>query len=70
MLKLKYLKIQVLINVFNDNNFKTFKLSDLKNESNNLKDKSLIFEQFKSFKKMFMNNLKEQLFAIYLNSNK
>jgi len=60
VLKSKNLKIQVLINVLDDSDFKAFKSSDLKSES-------MIFEQSESSEKMFMNELEEQLFAIYFN---
>jgi len=48
MLKLKNLKIQVLINVLDDNDFKALK-------SSNLKSKSMIFEQSESSEKMSMS---------------
>ncbi len=60
MLKLKNLKIQVLINVLNDNDFEAFKSSDLKSEL-------VIFKQSESSEKMSMNELEEQLFAVYFN---
>jgi len=60
MLKSKNLKIQVLINVLNDSDSEALKSSDLKNES-------VISEQSESSEKMSMNELKEQLFAVYFN---
>jgi len=60
MLKSKNLKIQVLINVLDDSDSETFKSSDLKSES-------MISEQSESSEKMFMNELEEQLFAVYFN---
>ncbi len=60
MLKSKNLKIQVLINVLNDSDSEALKSSDLKS-------KSVISEQSESSEKMFMNELKEQLFAVYFN---
>ncbi len=60
MLKLKNLKIQVLINVLDDSDSEAFKSSDSKNES-------VIFEQSESSEKMSMNELEEQLFAVYFN---
>ncbi len=60
MLKSKNLKIQVLINVLDDSDSEALELSDSKSES-------MIFEQSKSSEKMFMNELEEQLFAVYFN---
>jgi len=60
VLKSKNLKIQVLINVLNDSDSEALESSDLKSES-------VIFEQSESSEKMFMNELKEQLFAVYFN---
>jgi len=60
MLKSKNLKIQVLINVLNDNDSEALELSDSKNES-------VISEQSESSEKMSMNELEEQLFAVYFN---
>jgi len=60
VLKSKNLKIQVLINVLNDSDFEALESSDLKNES-------MIFEQSESSEKMSMNELEEQLFAVYFN---
>jgi len=60
MLKSKNLKIQVLINVLDDSDSEAFKSSNLKNES-------MISEQSESSEKMFMNELEEQLFAVYFN---
>ncbi len=60
VLKSKNLKIQVLINVLNDSDSEALESSDLKN-------KSVIFEQSESSEKMFMNELEEQLFAVYFN---
>ncbi len=60
VLKLKNLKIQVLINVLNDSNSEALESSDLKSES-------VISEQSESSEKMFINELKEQLFAVYFN---
>ncbi len=60
MLKSKNLKIQVLINVLNNSDSEALKSSDLKSES-------VIFEQSESSEKMSMNELEEQLFAVYFN---
>ena len=60
MLKFKKLKIQVLINVLNDSDSEALESSDSKSES-------VISEQSESSKKMFMNELEEQLFAVYFN---
>jgi len=60
VLKSKNLKIQVLINVLDDNDFEALKSSDLKSES-------MISEQSESSEKMSMNELEEQLFAVYFN---
>jgi len=60
VLKSKNLKIQVLINVLNDSDFEALESSDLKSES-------MISEQSESSEKMFMNELEEQLFAVYFN---
>jgi len=60
MLKSKNLKIQVLINVLNDSDSEALESSDSKSES-------VISEQSESSKKMFMNELEEQLFAVYFN---
>ncbi len=60
MLKLKNLKIQVLINVLNDSDSEALESSDLNSES-------MIFEQSESSEKMSMNELEEQLFAVYFN---
>ncbi len=60
VLKSKNLKIQVLINVLDDSNSEALESSDSKNES-------VIFEQSESSEKMSMNELEEQLFAIYFN---
>jgi len=60
VLKSKNLKIQVSINVLDDSDSEALKSSDLKNES-------VISEQFESSEKMSMNELKEQLFAVYFN---
>ncbi len=60
MLKSKNLKIQVLINVLDDSDSEAFESSDLKNES-------VISEQSESSEKMSMNELEEQLFAVYFN---
>jgi len=60
MLKSKNLKIQVLINVLDDSDSEALKSSDLKNES-------VISEQSESSEKMSMNELEEQLFAVYFN---
>jgi len=60
MLKSKNLKIQVLINVLDDSDSETLESSDSKSES-------VISEQSESSEKMFMNELKEQLFAVYFN---
>ncbi len=60
VLKSKNLKIQVLINILNDSDSEALESSDLKNES-------VIFEQSESSEKMFMNELEEQLFAVYFN---
>ncbi len=60
VLKSKNLKIQVLINVLDDSDSKAFKSSDSKSES-------VISEQSESSEKMSVNELEEQLFAIYFN---
>ncbi len=60
MLKSKNLKIQVLINVLDDSDSEALELSDSKNES-------VIFKQSESSEKMSMNELEEQLFAVYFN---
>jgi len=60
VLKSKNLKIQVLINVLNDSDSEALESSDLKNES-------MISEQSESSEKMSINELKEQLFAVYFN---
>jgi len=60
VLKSKNLKIQVLINVLNDSDSEAFESSDLKSES-------VISEQFESSEKISMNELEEQLFAVYFN---
>ncbi len=60
MLKSKNLKIQVLINVLDDSDSEAFESSDLKSES-------VISEQFESSEKISMNELEEQLFAVYFN---
>jgi len=60
VLKSKNLKIQVLINVLDDSDSEALELSDSKNES-------VISEQSESSEKMSMNELEEQLFAVYFN---
>ncbi len=60
VLKSKNLKIQVLINVLDDSDSEALESSDSKNES-------MIFEQSESSEKMSMNELEEQLFAVYFN---
>jgi len=60
MLKSKNLKIQVLINVLNNSDSEALESSDLKNES-------VISEQSELSEKMFMNELEEQLLAVYFN---
>jgi len=60
VLKSKNLKIQVLINVLDDSDSEALKSSDLKSES-------MISEQSESSEKMSMNELEEQLFAVYFN---
>jgi len=60
VLKSKNLKIQVLINVLDDSDSEALESSDLKSES-------VIFEQSESSEKMSMNELEEQLFAVYFN---
>ncbi len=60
VLKSKNLKIQVLINVLDDSDSEAFKSNDSKSES-------MIFEQSESSEKMSMNELEEQLFAVYFN---
>jgi len=60
VLKSKNLKIQVLINVLDDRNSEAFESSDSKSES-------VISEQSESSEKMSMNELEEQLFAVYFN---
>ncbi len=60
VLKSKNLKIQVLINVLDDSDSEAFESSDLKSES-------VISEQFESSEKISMNELEEQLFAVYFN---
>jgi len=60
VLKSKNLKIQVLINVLDDSDSEALELSDSKNES-------VIFKQSESSEKMSMNELEEQLFAVYFN---
>jgi len=60
MLKSKNLEIQVLINVLDDSDSEALKSSDLKSES-------VISEQSESSEKMSMNELEEQLFAVYFN---
>jgi len=60
VLKSKNLKIQVLINVLDDSDSEAFESSDSKNES-------VISEQSESSEKMSMNELEEQLFAVYFN---
>ena len=60
VLKSKNLEIQVLINVLNDSDSEALKSSDLKSES-------VISEQSESSEKMSMNELEEQLFAVYFN---
>ncbi len=60
MLKSKNLKIQVLINVLDNSDSEALKSSDSKS-------KSMISEQSESSEKMSMNELEEQLFAVYFN---
>jgi len=60
VLKSKNLKIQVLINVLDDSDSEAFESSDLKSES-------VISEQSEPSEKMSMNELEEQLFAVYFN---
>ncbi len=60
MLKSKNLKIQVLINVLDDSHSEALESSDSKSES-------VISEQSESSEKMSMNELEEQLFAVYFN---
>ncbi len=60
VLKSKNLKIQVLINVLDDSDSEAFESSDSKSES-------VISEQSESSEKMSMNELEEQLFAVYFN---
>ncbi len=60
VLKSKNLKIQVLINVLDDSDSEALKSSDSKSES-------VISEQSESSEKMSMNELEEQLFAVYFN---
>jgi len=60
VLKSKNLEIQVLINVLDDSDSEALKSSDSKSES-------VISEQSESSEKMFMNELEEQLFAVYFN---
>jgi len=60
VLKSKNLEIQVLINVLDDSDSEAFKSSDSKSES-------VISEQSESAEKMSMNELEEQLFAVYFN---
>jgi len=60
VLKSKNLEIQVLINVLDDSDSEALKSSDLKSES-------VISEQSESSEKMSMNELEEQLFAVYFN---
>jgi len=60
VLKSKNLKIQVLINVLDDSDSEA-------SESSDLKSKSVISEQSESSEKMSMNELEEQLFAVYFN---
>ncbi len=60
MLKSKNLKIQVLINVLDDSDSEALESSDSKSES-------VISEQSESSEKMSMNELEEQLFAVYFN---
>ena len=60
VLKSKNVEIQVLINVLDDSDSEAFESSDSKNES-------MISEQSESSEKMSINELKEQLFAVYFN---
>ncbi len=60
VLKSKNLKIQVLINVLDDSDSEAF-------ESSDSKSKSVISEQSESSEEMSMNELEEQLFAVYFN---
>jgi len=53
-------EIQVLINVLDDSDSEAL-------ESSNLKGESVISEQSESSEKMSMNELEEQLFAVYFN---
>ncbi len=60
VLKSKNLEIQVLINVLDDSDSEAFESSDSKSES-------VISEQSEPSEKMSMNELEEQLFAVYFN---
>ncbi len=60
VLKSKNLEIQVLINVLDDSDSEALESSDSKNES-------VISEQSESSEKMSMNELEEQLSAVYFN---
>jgi len=60
VLKSKNLEIQVLINVLDDSDSEALESSDSKSES-------VISEQFEPSEKMSMNELEEQLFAVYFN---
>jgi hypothetical protein len=60
VLKSKNLEIQVLINVLDDSDSEALESSDSKSES-------VISEQSESLEKMSMNELEEQLFAVYFN---
>jgi len=60
VLKSKNLEIQVLINVLDDSDSEALESSDSKNES-------VISEQSEPSEEMPMNELEEQLFAVYFN---
>jgi len=60
VLKSKNLEIQVLINVLDDSDSEASESSDSKSES-------VISEQSEPSEKMSMNELEEQLFAVYFN---
>ena len=66
MLKAKNLQIQVLTDVLVNESFK----EELKDKSSKLKNESITlnnFESFKSFKKLFINALKNHISPIYIN---
>jgi hypothetical protein len=64
MLKSKNLKIQVLINVLDDNDSKALDESDLKIKSV-ISEQIESSEQFESSEEISINELEEQFFVIY-----